>query len=69
MDGDSSMLGDADSDERMVNDDEKEGSGEELLEAVMVVEEVGDPIGEKEGVNDGTAVMDEDQEGVELKEG
>jgi len=69
MEGDSSMLGDADSDERMVNDDEKEGSGEEVLDAVMVVDEVGDPIGEKEGVNDGAAVMDEDQDGVELNEG
>lgn len=68
MEGDSSMLGEADSDERMVNDDENDGSGVEVVEPVMVVEELGDPIGEDEGVNEAEAVMDEDQEAVEVND-
>jgi hypothetical protein len=56
------------SDERMVNDDENDGSGDAVFESVIVVEDVADPIGDAEGVRDAADVMDEDQEGVELKE-
>ena len=68
MEGDSSMLGEADSDERMVNDDENDGSGVEVVEPVMVIEELGDPMGEDEGVNEGEDVMDDDQEAVEVND-
>ena len=56
------------SDERMVNDDEKEGSADGVFDAVMLTEEVPDPTGETEGVKEAAPVMEEDQDGVELKE-
>ena len=72
-----------DSDERMVNELEKEGSGEDDEDAVMVCEEVNDkegdcvhveeveevmveledPAGDIVGIGEGSAVVEEDQEG------
>jgi hypothetical protein len=56
------------SDERMVNDDENEGSGDAVFESVIVAEGVDEPIGEDDGVKEDAAVMEEDQDGVELNE-
>lgn len=46
MDGVSSTLGVMDSDERMVNELEKDGSGENVEDAVMVWEELNDMDGD-----------------------
>jgi len=83
MEGVSSTLGLMDSDARMVNELENEGSGEDDEDAVMVCEEVndkegdcvhveeleevmvelGDPAGDIVGIGEGSAVVEEDQEG------
>ncbi len=46
MDGVSSTLGVMDSDERMVNEFEKDGSGEDVEDAVMVCDELKDMEGD-----------------------
>ena len=69
MEGDSSMLGEEDSDERMVNELVNDGCADTVSEAVMVVEELGEPTMEVEGLNVGPAVTDEDQEGPGLPDG
>ena len=83
MDGVSSTLGVDDSDARMVNELENEGSGEDDEDAVMVCEELNDkegdcvhveeveevmveledPAGDIVGIGEGSAVVEDDQEG------
>ena len=63
MEGDSSMLGEEDSDERMVNELVIDGCGDAVSDGDMVIDDVLDPIREVEGLKDGAALMEEDQEG------
>lgn len=65
MEGDSSILGEEDCDARMVNDDEKDGSGEDVSDEVMedagVIEGVDEPMPLEEDDHDGPT----ETEGVE----